>query len=69
MQADFAIITIREDEYQAVADRFSPQPWHGTNGRTYGISQIQTKDGKNSRSPLDAARSKALMLHSNLPTI
>jgi nucleoside phosphorylase len=47
MQADFAIITMREDEYEALASRFNPTPQRGASGRNYAISQIRTKDGKN----------------------
>lgn len=46
MQADFAIITMLEDEFKAIADSFKPKPQRGVSGRTYGMSQIQTKDGK-----------------------
>lgn len=46
-QADFGIITIREDEFKAVASRFKLTPQRGASGRNYGISQIQTRDGKN----------------------
>ncbi len=44
---DFAIITIREDEFEAIARRFQLTPQRGTSGRNYGISRIQTRDGKN----------------------
>jgi nucleoside phosphorylase len=47
MKADIAIITIREDEFEAVLQRFPPTPYHGSSGRTYSISQVQTKAGKN----------------------
>ena len=46
-KADFGIITIREDEFKAVASRFKLTPQRGASGRNYGISQIQTRDGKN----------------------
>ncbi len=46
-QVDFAIITIREDEFQAVLQRFPQKPQKGSSGRTYGISQIKTQDGQN----------------------
>ena len=46
-QADFAIITIREDEFKAIASRFKLTPQRGASGHNYGISQIQTRDGKN----------------------
>ena len=46
-QANFAIITIREDEFKAIASRFKLTPERGASGRNYGISQIQTRDGKN----------------------
>ncbi len=47
MQVDFAIITIREDEFQAVLQRFPQKPQKGPSGRTYGISQVKTQDGQN----------------------
>lgn len=43
---DFAIITIRKDEYQAVLQRFPQKPERGFSGRTYGISQIKTQTGQ-----------------------
>ena len=48
MQVDFAIITMREDEFRALADRFiaAQRPQRGASGRAYRMSQIQTKDGK-----------------------
>lgn len=47
MQADFAIITIREDEFAAVARRFPGVPRHGdVSGRSYLMGQVRTKDGK-----------------------
>src|SRR6266581_3595031 len=46
-QVDFAIITIREDEFEAIAKRFQLTPQRGISGRNYGISSIQTRDGKN----------------------
>ncbi len=46
-QADFAIITIREDEFKALASRFKLTPQRGASGHNYGISQIQTRDEKN----------------------
>jgi nucleoside phosphorylase len=45
-QVDFAIITIREDEFEAVLQRFPAEAQQGTSGRTYGICQVQTKTGK-----------------------
>src|SRR5690348_1807820 len=49
MQVDFAIITIREDEFEAVLQRFPTEAQTGDSGRTYGICEIQTKTGKNCR--------------------
>src|SRR5579883_2276737 len=47
MQADFAIITIRDDEFEAVAQRFPGVPEHGLiSGRSYFMGRVQTKDGK-----------------------
>ena len=43
---DFAIITIREDEFEAILQRFSLKPQHGSSGRTYRISQIKTQAGQ-----------------------
>ena len=34
-QVDFAIITIREDEFKAVLQRFPQKPQKGFSGRTY----------------------------------
>ena len=45
-QVDFAIITIREDEFEAVLQRFPQKPQDGSSGRTYGISQINTQAGQ-----------------------
>jgi nucleoside phosphorylase len=47
IQVDFAIITIRPDEFTAVLQRFPQKPQKGSSGRTYGISQVQTKTGQN----------------------
>jgi nucleoside phosphorylase len=46
IQVDFALITIREDEFEAVLQRFSAEVQEGDSGRTYGICQAQTKTGK-----------------------
>jgi nucleoside phosphorylase len=47
-KVDFAIITIREDEFDAVLERFpTAEAQQGDSGRTYGICQVQTKTGKN----------------------
>ncbi len=48
-QVDFAIITIRPDEFAAVLQRFPTQVQKGPSGRTYGISQVVTKTGKTCR--------------------
>ena len=48
-QVDFAIITIRPDEFAAVLQRFPTQVQKGPSGRTYGISQVITKTGKTCR--------------------
>jgi nucleoside phosphorylase len=47
MQADFALITMRDDEFRAIANRFKLTAQRGASGRNYGICQIRTKDGKN----------------------
>jgi nucleoside phosphorylase len=44
-QVDFAIITIRADEFAAVIQRFPSKVHKGTSGRIYGLCQIQTKTG------------------------
>jgi len=46
-QVDFALITIRPDEFAAVLQRFRTKVEKGKSGRTYGISQVPTKTGKN----------------------
>ena len=46
-QVDFAIITIRPDEFAAVLQRFPTEVQKGLSGRTYGISHIQARNGKN----------------------
>jgi nucleoside phosphorylase len=46
-QVDFAIITIREDEFEAVLQRFPQKPQDGPSGRTYGISEVKTQAGQN----------------------
>lgn len=45
MKVDIAIITIREDEFSAVIQRFKPRPYHCPGKRSYGISNVQTQDG------------------------
>ena len=37
-QADFAIITMREDEFKAIASRFNPTPQRGASGRNFASS-------------------------------
>src|SRR5579864_1771142 len=44
-QVDFAIITIREDEFVAVLQHFPAKVQKGASGRTYAIAQVQTKSG------------------------
>jgi nucleoside phosphorylase len=46
-KVDFAIITIREDEFEAVLQRFpAVEAQYGDSGRVYGICQVQTKTEK-----------------------
>jgi nucleoside phosphorylase len=45
-QVDFAIITIREDEFRAALQHFSTKVQRGTSGRTYGVAQIKTQAGQ-----------------------
>lgn len=45
MKVDIGIITVREDEYDAVYQRFKPTPDKGSSGRIYGICRVQTKNG------------------------
>ena len=45
-QVDFALISIRPDEFAAVLQRFPTERQKGKSGRTYGISQVPTKIGK-----------------------
>src|SRR5258708_1646872 len=47
MKVDIAIITIREDEFEAVLQRFKPTPYHELGKRTYGICHVETKVGRN----------------------
>src|ERR1051326_8915812 len=47
MKADIGIITIREDEFQAVLHRFEATPYREPGKRTYGICSIQTNSGGN----------------------
>src|SRR5258707_15628469 len=47
-KVDFAIITIRQEEDEALLARFTTDPYsHPTSQQTYGISEVQTKGGKN----------------------
>ena len=49
MKVDIAIITIRDDEFDAVFDRLEEhqlEPIHGTSGRTYAIFSVPTRTGK-----------------------
>ncbi len=45
IKVDIAIITVREDEYEAVHQRFKPMPYKKPGGRTYGICHIKTRNG------------------------
>lgn len=46
-KVDFAIITILPEEYEAIHKRFAPYPYTlPSTGHTYGISHIQTKEGR-----------------------
>jgi nucleoside phosphorylase len=48
MKVDFAIITMRPEEQEAIHIRFTPQPYNDPSSQqTYGISQVQTSNGKN----------------------
>jgi len=46
MSADFAIITIRQDEYEAVAERFNPTIYRDGNEHTYGFGHVKTMGGQ-----------------------
>ena len=46
MSVDFAIITILDEEYYALDQHFKPRPQHYASGRTYGICQVQSLEGK-----------------------
>jgi nucleoside phosphorylase len=46
MQVDFAIITIREDEFEAVLQRFAVKAQQGDSKRAYGIAQVKTQAGQ-----------------------
>jgi nucleoside phosphorylase len=46
MKVDIAIITIREDEFQAVLQRFRSTPYSIPDGRTYGICHVTSKGGR-----------------------
>lgn len=46
MKADFAIITIKWNEVEAILNRFDATPIDGQSGRSYGLCQLQTKTGK-----------------------
>jgi nucleoside phosphorylase len=45
MKADIAIITTREDEFEAVLQRFKPVPYREPGKRSYGICHLETKGG------------------------
>jgi WD40 repeat protein/nucleoside phosphorylase len=45
MKVDIAIITIREDEFEAVLQRFKPAAYREPGGRSYGICHVQTRLG------------------------
>src|SRR3989442_1613000 len=48
MKVDFAIITMLPEEFDAILARFPHTPYtHPTSQQPYGISQVQTKGGKN----------------------
>jgi nucleoside phosphorylase len=44
-KVDIAIITIREDEFEALLQRFRPTPDREPGRRTYGICHVNTKSG------------------------
>src|SRR5579883_781749 len=44
-RVDFALITIRQDEFEAVLLRFPTTVYTGPSGRTYGLSTVPTKTG------------------------
>lgn len=46
MPVDFAIITILDEEYYALDERFRPIPQRYTSGRTYGLCKVQSVEGK-----------------------
>ncbi len=46
MTVDYAIITILEEEYKALAQRFNPIRQRCASGNTYAISRVQSLDGK-----------------------
>lgn len=45
MKADIAIITTREDEFEAILQRFKPVPYREPGKRGYGICHLETKGG------------------------
>jgi nucleoside phosphorylase len=45
MKVDIGIITIREDEFEAVLQRFNPAPYREPGKRGYGICHIKTNGG------------------------
>jgi|SRR6266567_5657664 len=47
MKVDIAIITIREDEFEAILQRFNPKPYREPQGRSYGISKVEISNGRN----------------------
>lgn len=46
VSVDFALITVRQDEYEAVLQRFPTTPLRGSGGRLYGLSHLTTRTGK-----------------------
>ncbi len=46
-KVDIAIITILEDEFEAILQRFKPTPHREPGRRTYGICHVKTKSGYN----------------------
>ena len=47
MKVDIAIMTIREDEFDAILQRFKPRPYHQAGKRSYGLCNVQTREGWN----------------------
>ena len=46
---DFAILTIREDEFEAVLERFAPEPQYHLGSRRYVISRVELDEGSYSQ--------------------